>query len=218
MTLAWNARGISHTAKLVLLALADNANDAGVCWPAIPSIADRCALDERTVFRAVAMLEGGGHLTLQARPGRSTVYRVHPCQAVTPDSAPPLTGSPPTPVTKSPTPDSLSPPSPLRGDLTVKEPKKNRQSARARSRRAPDDFRVTEEMRKWAAEKCPGVDLDRETESFRDHEYREPHSDWPAAWRQWIRRSPDFKRNGGGSAVAAPTRTWRPSEEEGGQC
>lgn len=207
MSMAWTAVGLSHTAKLVLLALADNANDAGVCWPSIPKVAGRCSLDERTVFRAIAMLEGGGHITTEARPGRSTIYRVHPCQAVTPDRESPLTGSAPTPVTKSPTPDSVSPPSSLREDLTVKETKRTVRAARARV--VPQDFVITDGMRQWAKAKCPHVDIDAETEKFRDHEYRDPHSNWEAAWRQWMRRAPEFQR---GNGTKNEDTGWRPSK------
>lgn len=55
------------------------------------------------------------------------------------------------------------------------------------SRRCPEDFVVTDAMRAWAREKAPGVDVERATDSFRDHEYPRAKSDWPAAWRNWIR-------------------------------
>lgn len=108
MALAWTAVSLSHTSKLVLLSLADNANDSGVCWPSIQNIACRCSLDERSIYRAIGVLEEAGHLSSQPRPGKSTVYRVHPRQAVTPDSWSPLTACQVTPDTVSGTPDSLS--------------------------------------------------------------------------------------------------------------
>lgn len=74
------------------------------------------------------------------------------------------------------------------------EPSGNRKSARARL--VPDDFQVTEAMRQWAAKECRGVDVDRETENFRDHEFKDPHTDWVRAWRKWMRRAPEFQRGG----------------------
>lgn len=228
MTAAWNARGLSHTSKLVLLALADNANDAGICWPAIPKIAERCSLDERTVYRAIALIEGCGHLTTQARPGKSTVYKVHPCHPDTPDKPPPLTSSHPcqkvTPVTESGTPVSLSGPptsevlltsSGSESSRTVSKSslRSPRAPARARSRTVPTDFEVTPEMRKWAKEAVPEVDIDAQTLLFRDHEYKDPHGNWPAAWRTWMRRAPEFRRNGGAPGDE-PKLTWRPSAED----
>lgn len=101
----------------------------------------------------------------------------------------------------------------INSDLNKKEEpslRSGRAPTRARSRRVPKDFRVTEEMRAWAKEACPNVDIDRETECFRDHEFRDPHSDWNAVWRQWMRRSPEFKRNGGPGA--REDSGWRPTE------
>jgi hypothetical protein len=86
-----------------------------------------------------------------------------------------------------------------------------RAPVRARERRVPKDFAITAEMRSWAKEACPNVDIDRETECFRDHEFRDPHSDWLAVWRQWMRRSPEFKRNGG-AGISREDTGWRPSE------
>lgn len=240
MSAAWTAAVISHTAKIVLLALADNANDSGVCWPSIPKIADRCSLDARTVFRAIATLEGGGHLTTQSRPGKATIYRVHPKQ--TPDrvsGVPPTQSNPrqavtPTPVTESgvpltachPTPDSVSgvetlPPSfsPSRAlplNLPPSPQKLSLRSSRARTRTVPKDFEVTEAMRAWAKAKTPNVDVEAETEKFRDHEFRDPHSNWPAAWRTWMRRAPDFapRTNGKAKAAYVPPKTIEQLEAE----
>jgi len=96
-----------------------------------------------------------------------------------------------------------------------KEPslRSGRARARAPARRVPSDFQITPEMRKWAKEVCPQVNVDRETESLRDHEFRNAHSDWPAVWRQWMRRVTEFQR-GGGSKPDEPKLTWRPPPDE----
>lgn len=225
MALGWTAIGLSHTNKLVLLSLADNANDSGVCWPSIQNIACRCSLDERSIYRAISVLEDGGHLTVQARPGKSTVYRVHPCQTVTPDSLSPLTPcqGPPdtlsgvravTPDSLSPTPDSLSP----RIIKNLRSKIKNLDSRLPRTRTVPEGFQITDPMRQWAKTKCPHLDIESETEKFRDHEFRDPHSNWAGAWRQWMRRAPEFRSGNGAHPPAIPPRTWRPAEEETEKC
>lgn len=228
MTAAWVAPNLSHTAKIVLLALADNANDAGVCWPSIPKVAERCSLDQRSVYRAIAMLEGSGHVETESRPGKPTIYRVHP-QPPDKESGLPLTGSHPcqpvSPDTQSQTPDSLSvpPPFPPSRALPPNPPPSVRQESslksrapkRARSRTVPEDFQITEAMREWARGKAPNVDLEVETEKFRDHEFRDPHSDWPAAWRQWIRRSPEFGARARANGGKHPEDTgWRPPADK----
>lgn len=58
-------------------------------------------------------------------------------------------------------------------------------------RRCPPEFVVADDQVTWAERECPGVDLYRETQKFRDHTFRTPHTDWPAAWRNWIRRAYD---------------------------
>jgi len=56
------------------------------------------------------------------------------------------------------------------------------------TKRCPIDFLITEDMRIWAETKVPGVDIDEETEMFVDHEFAHSHKDWPATWRNWMRR------------------------------
>ncbi|PAV02622.1 hypothetical protein CBG25_09785 [Arsenophonus sp. ENCA] len=46
--------------KLVLLKLADHANDEGICWPSYESIAKQCEISKRTVIRHIAELEKQG--------------------------------------------------------------------------------------------------------------------------------------------------------------
>lgn len=66
------------SAKAVLISLADQANDAGVCWPAIGTICKRTCLSERTVQTAISWLCESGVLLLNRTPGRSTNYQINP--------------------------------------------------------------------------------------------------------------------------------------------
>lgn len=62
-------------------------------------------------------------------------------------------------------------------------------------------FAPSDEDRAWCASEYPAVDIDAETEIFRDH-YRangERRSDWRATWKNWMRRTPQF------NARPAPT-------------
>lgn len=60
------------------------------------------------------------------------------------------------------------------------------------SRKCPDSFTVTDDLVAWAQGESPGVDLARETAKFRDHTFKNAISDWPAAWRNWIRGAVKF--------------------------
>jgi hypothetical protein len=69
--------------------------------------------------------------------------------------------------------------------LNHQEPSDSARKAR-RSRTCPSSFALTDQLKAWAQEKCPGIDVERETESFRNHEYDKPKSDWDRAWRNWM--------------------------------
>jgi hypothetical protein len=54
---AWRVTGLTPTQKLVLLRLADMANDEGVCWPSYARIGAECEIEVRSVRRIVQRLE-----------------------------------------------------------------------------------------------------------------------------------------------------------------
>lgn len=64
--------------KAVLISLADQANDDGVCWPAVGTIATRTCLSDRTVRECLAWLEATGAVVRSHRPNASTNYTVQP--------------------------------------------------------------------------------------------------------------------------------------------
>ena len=56
MTWAWS-KALPPTSKLVLMALADIADDLGVCWPSHPTLAAKCSLTDRTLRRVLSLLQ-----------------------------------------------------------------------------------------------------------------------------------------------------------------
>lgn len=88
--------------RMVLLALADYANAAGVCWPSVQTIAKRCCLSVRTVFNHLRALVADGLLIRRPRMGRSSVYALivptSPPKAEVPPAPQPELESPPTPL------------------------------------------------------------------------------------------------------------------------
>lgn len=64
------------SARLVLICLADRADDWGRCYPGKADLARRAGISRTTVTEALAELERLGELERDHRPGRSTLYRV----------------------------------------------------------------------------------------------------------------------------------------------
>lgn len=105
MTAVWDREDLSSTQKLVLLSLADWANDDGLCWPSINRLAIKTSMAGRSVQRIIRDLESMGFIKRDEVLGKGNKYWVlipltecHPCPSVTP----PLTESHPTPDTVSP--------------------------------------------------------------------------------------------------------------------
>jgi DNA-binding transcriptional regulator YhcF (GntR family) len=68
---AWKTPVADAKAKLVLLKLADNANDQGVAWPHIETIAAETGLSRSSVFKALNELEESG--IVERHRGRNEV-------------------------------------------------------------------------------------------------------------------------------------------------
>lgn len=125
---------VPATQKLVLLALCDNANDQGQCFPSIALLQRKCSLAERSIQNAISWLEERGYLSRMFRTGRATIYVMTPARDAPPqDMHPRITCTPP-PQDMHPTPAAGAP-------ITIKEPSKNRKKISAIER--PDE--VTEQ-------------------------------------------------------------------------
>lgn len=72
MTTCWKHSRARGTDLLVLLALADIANDDGECWPSIPHLAKKCRIDTRTTQRRIRSLEELGEVIVVVGGGRAS--------------------------------------------------------------------------------------------------------------------------------------------------
>lgn len=95
--------------KLVLIKLADNANDLGECWPSYQHIAEQCEISRRSVINHIKALEDSGLLVKKYRNGThkansSNVYTLNLDGA-----APAPSESPALPPSAAPAPDGESP-------------------------------------------------------------------------------------------------------------
>lgn len=81
MVKAMKARVGNPLTKLVLIKLADNANDQAECWPSYKHISDQCEISRLTAMRHVKLLEANGFLKKEVRYGgakgnRSNVFHL----------------------------------------------------------------------------------------------------------------------------------------------
>lgn len=86
----------------------------------------------------------------------------------------------PTP-TPTPTPEEKNPSGSVAASKSPRKP--------TGSKRVPADFTVLPDMEAWATENAPLVDWRRETEKFRDWEFKTARTDWAATWRTWMRKA-----------------------------
>lgn len=101
MNWAWEQE-LAPTPKLILMALADAANESDECWPGIPFIARKCCVSERTVQRVLQDFQVAQLMTIQAQfdpkngRRRSNKYCLNIGRASYPDNLSPHTKNPST--------------------------------------------------------------------------------------------------------------------------
>jgi hypothetical protein len=77
--MAWAAsvRTGSSTKKIILLLLADRANDKGECYPSIKTISEDAELSDRCVTKNIGELESSGFVRVENRVNTSNLYRLN---------------------------------------------------------------------------------------------------------------------------------------------
>ena len=241
MSWVWDHSRSKPTQRLVLLAIADCANDRGAeAYPSIATLAAKTGLSERGVRKAIGELEALGELEVQYKSGphgcnRYRVLMSDPASDArssgateaddtrheVPGTRHVVPGTHPAPRSGDPAPRAPKPSEPSR---TIKN--RQRGAREKRGTRLPDDFTVTAEMVAWARERVPNVDGRWETEKFVNY-WRAASGatavkrDWVAAWRTWMlkaaERAPTSGRNHAASQppMSATERKMRAALEAG---
>lgn len=62
MTQVWKESATSGSERLILLALADNANDKCECWPSMATLAKHCNISRRYVIELIEKLRARGYI------------------------------------------------------------------------------------------------------------------------------------------------------------
>lgn len=78
MSAVFENETLGPTERLIMLALADHADDAGVCYPSIARLCRRTGLKERSVQTNIRKLVDAGYIRIEERAGRNgaNVYHV----------------------------------------------------------------------------------------------------------------------------------------------
>lgn len=188
MTAVW-ALTLPDSEKIVLLALADSANDEGHCWPGMKSLTAKCSKSERTIQGAIQKLVDEGHLTRREVPGKGCNYTVHPrSDCGTAEIAPPQ-GLPAPPQRLRPTPAA-----------TAGKPSKNHQEPSPPKIAhelpigwGPSEFSEGSESRKVVDGWPPG-ELAVQLEMFKAQHGKKGDKflDWQKAWSTWVLNTRKF--------------------------
>jgi hypothetical protein len=133
MANVWDMANLGPYERLVMLCLADHADDDGKCYPAIKRICERTGMGQRGVQNVLRRLEADGLLTIQNGGGRHvrngytlTINTAPdaPLRDEKPRTENPVSGAEtPHPITETPHPITINPaPDAPEPSVTIKEP------------------------------------------------------------------------------------------------
>lgn len=111
MSQVWESNTLDPYERLVLLALADHADDDGNCYPSIARLCKRTGLTDRGIQKVLRRLTEKGRLKIAPNKGRKGVnlYTVTPEPGSPPNPVHPEPGSPHPRTPFTPTPEPRSP-------------------------------------------------------------------------------------------------------------
>jgi hypothetical protein len=210
--LTWSFNLLLHdlAAKAVLNALADHADEEGMCWPSMTRIARFAGCEEKTVRRALARLVERGLIEREARPGKSDVFRLNfdapgeddpspnaplPKRAPLPKTAPPNEGGTPDFEAQTPPNEAHDPSQRGRGTVSNRqknphEPSKGTTNEPPRTK-LPRDWRPTLDDRGYAIGQ--GLDADAVEAAFTDYfgegrgrSEKRTLDGWSKRFRVWV--------------------------------
>lgn len=196
-------QAVRGTTKLVLLSLADRADENSRAWPSCARVVADTGLDRKTVLKAIKeIIEAGLMIDTGVRIGQGS--RVFQLVGVAHREA--LEPIPKTGYPKNGTgPKNGMPTYPKNGTSTYPKngiqnlsgnQSRNRSVVKRKATQVPADFTVTDDMLSWASQNTPTIDPVRETPKFVDHHRAKGSTfkDHIAAWRNWMRNAVKFQQ------------------------
>ncbi|EBP9905663.1 helix-turn-helix domain-containing protein [Salmonella enterica subsp. enterica] len=198
MAKAMNIKVGNPLRKLVLIKLADNANDNGECWPSYQHIADQCEVSRSTVKSHIRALEDMGLLKREFRRkgelNQSNVFylTLDNAQQIQPESGgagADLGGG------------AGAAPRTYHSFEPVKEPLERKKKPSS----MPEGFSPSASHQKMAEEF--GISLQDEFDKFTDHHLSKGSKfiDWSRALNTWLRNARGFQKSRSCNSFSKPS-------------
>lgn len=208
--------------KLVLVKLADNANDHGESWPSVAYIAEQCEMSVRSVQNHITELEKMGLVRTEFRKSakglnQSNIYHLRlpdvtnsgagdaPCGA----NAAGVSGAGNAPTGAGDSSSGAGAAPRISNESVIDPNNKNikPRSEKSKSKTAmPEDFKPTDEHAEKATKY--GLVLNDEFEKFRDYHTSKGSAfvSWNHAFNYWLGQAKQYKpQNTSGSSVGIDT-------------
>lgn len=191
--------------KLVLIKLADNANDEGECWPSYQHIADQCEVSRSTVKSHIRALEDMGLLKREfRRKGELNQSNVFYLTLDNAQQIPPESGG--AGDDRGGAGDDLGggagdDPRTYHSFEPVKEPLERKKKPSS----MPEGFSPSASHQKMAEEF--GISLQDEFDKFTDHHLSKGSKfiDWSRALNTWLRNARGFQKSRACNSFSRPS-------------
>lgn len=230
----WTAAAVKDTGLsagafrtgVALSVFADSKSGQGA-HPGQAKLAEMLGITDRAVRKNLGSLESAGWIVKVSRGGRAgvenraSVYNLRiPSGTSVPGTVVPIgTQVPPgtaVPIGTKEVPNrnfQVSQPEPTVPTIlsltspTASSPKSTRKRVERRVP-FPADFAITGELRTWANTKTPGLDLEIQTERFKNHAEANARTaaNWSAAWRNWMLKAVEYAQPA--ATAEAPKEWW----------
>lgn len=184
--------------KLVLIKLADNANDEGECWPSYQHIADQCEVSRSTVKSHIRALEDMGLLKREfRRKGELNQSNVFYLTLDNAQQIPPESGGAGADLGGGAGAD----PRTYHSFEPVKEPLERKKKPSS----MPEGFSPSASHQKMAEEF--GISLQDEFDRFTDHHLSKGSKfiDWSRALNTWLRNARGFQKSRACNSFSRPS-------------
>lgn len=197
MSRVWEHSQHAGSDLLMLLAIADFADDAGNAYPAVSTLAEKCRMTPRNANLILANLRKTGELIIRQNEGPKGTnrYQIHlptPEARFTPEESFTLKRPSSTPEARFPKPLKPASDEP---SVNHQEPSVKSDSRTPRGARLKADWTLPDEYLQWATEDRGWTTAQTKevAERFKDYWISvsgkaATKADWFAAWRYWCRR------------------------------